>query len=48
VKSFLNIVRDVEKLKMHDPEAFLDMSLMREVEKNRGAISFQSTRIILE
>jgi hypothetical protein len=37
VKSFLDILRDEEKLKTwHDPEAFLDMSLLREVEKEPG------------
>jgi hypothetical protein len=37
VESFLDILRDEEKLKTwHDPEAFLDMSLLREVEKEPG------------
>ncbi len=37
VKSFLDILGDEGKLKTwHDPEVFLDMSLLREVEKEPG------------
>jgi hypothetical protein len=38
VKPFLDILRDEGKLKTwHDAEVFLDMSLLREVEKKPGA-----------
>jgi hypothetical protein len=37
VKSLLDILRNEEKLKTwHDPDAFPDMSLLREVEKEPG------------